>query len=62
MKETLNVMELVDALEKMAREQGDRWNEMLNDSVILDPRILTTQGKEIGIRLAIQEIFKLAKS
>lgn len=61
MKETLKVMELVDALEKLAIERNEKW-QLLKKQDISDPKILTTQGKEIGIRLAIQEIFKLAKS
>ena len=61
MKETLNVMELVDALERLAIERNEKW-QLLKKQDISDPKILTTQGKEIGIRLAIQEIFKLAKS
>ena len=61
MKETLNVMEVVDALERLAIERNEKW-QLLKKQDISDPKILTTQGKEIGIRLAIQEIFKLAKS
>jgi len=56
-------MELVDALEKMADAQTAKCDAMRNESEATHLHdILTTQGKAIGIHLAIQEIFKLAKS
>jgi hypothetical protein len=62
MKETLNIIELVDALEKKADKQTAKCDAMRNESEATHLHdILTTQGKEIGIRLAIREIFRLAK-